>query len=152
MTDAAESESSNRALVRRMQEAIGAGDYEKLRALVHPDVVQEMPQSGERVVGVDNLIATLANRPGRPAPDSAPAQLIGEEPRYVMTPTFNLVRVEGTGDTFTVCNRTRYPDGSDWYVISVVTLRDGKIAKQVAFFAPCYAAPEWRAQWVESMD
>jgi ketosteroid isomerase-like protein len=152
MTDAAESESSNRALVRRMQEAIGAADYEKLRELAHPDMVQEMPQSGERVVGVDNIIATLANRPGRPAPDAAHSQFIGEEPRYVMTPTFNLVRVEGTGDTFTVHNRTRYPDGSDWYVISIVTLRDGKIAKQVAFFAPCYAAPEWRAQWVESMD
>lgn len=152
MADAAEGESSNRALIRRMQDAIGAGDYEKLRELVHPDVVQEMPQSGERVVGVDNLIATLANRPGRPAPDSARAQLIGEEPRYVMTPTFNLVRVEGTGDNFTVYNRTRYPDGSDWYVISIVTLRDGKIVKQVAFFAPCNAAPKWRAPWVESMD
>jgi hypothetical protein len=44
------------------------------------------------------------------------------------------------------------PDGSDWHVISIVTLRDGKIARQVAFFAPCYAVPEWRAQWVESMD
>jgi ketosteroid isomerase-like protein len=152
MTDAVESESGNRALVRRMQEALRAGDYEGLRELTHPDVVQEMPQSGERVVGIDNLIATLANRPGRLEPDSARAQFIGDEPRYVMTPTFNLVRVEGTGDTFTVYNRTRYPDGSDWYVISLVTLRDGKIAKQVAFFAPCSAAPEWRAPWVESMD
>jgi ketosteroid isomerase-like protein len=152
MAEAAENEPRNRALVRHMQEAIAAGDYEMLRELVHPDVVQEMPQSGERVVGVDNLIATLVNRPGRPAPDSAHAQFIGEEPRYVMTPTFNLVRVEGTGDTFTVYNRTRYPDGSDWYVISVVTLRDGRIAKQVAFFAPCYAAPDWRAQWAETTD
>ncbi len=111
-----------------------------------------MPQSGERVRGIDNLIATLSHLPGRVAPDIKHAQVIGEEPRYVMTPTFNLVRVEGTGDTLTVFNRTQYPDGSDWYVISIVTLRDGKIAKHVAFFAACYEAPEWRAQWTELMD
>ena len=111
-----------------------------------------MPQSGERVRGIDNLIATFANRPGRLMPDQAQAQVIGEEPRYVMTPTFNLVRVEGTGDTLILFRPTRYPDGSDWYVISVFTLRDGKIAKWVAFFAACYPAPEWRAQWVEPME
>ena len=69
-----------------------------------------------------------------------------------MTPTFNLVRIEGTGDTFTVVARSRYPDGSEWYVISLLTLRDGKVAKQLAFFAPCYPPPGWRAQWVEPID
>jgi ketosteroid isomerase-like protein len=133
-------------------EILAQGDYESLRELMHPDVVHEMPQSGERVRGIDNVIATFTNRPGRLGPDLASARVVEKEPRYVMTPTFNIVRVEGAEEIFTVYSRTRYPDGSDWYFVALVTVHDGKIAKDVAFFAPCYPAPEWRAPWVEPLD
>lgn len=145
-------DSAHRALWRRLMEALAEGDYESLRDVMHPDVVQEMPQSGERIRGLGNIIAELSHRPGRLGPDLASAHVVGDEARYAMTPTFNIVRVEGTGDSFTVFTRSRYPDGSDWYVVNLVTLRDGKVAKTIAFFAPCYPAPEWRAQWVEHMD
>ncbi len=44
--------------------------------------------------------------------------------------------------------KTRYPDGSDWYTVSVYSFLDGRISKQVVYFAPVMPAPEWRAQWV----
>jgi ketosteroid isomerase-like protein len=144
-----------RAVAERMVAAIRSGEFERLRELVHLDVVQEMPQSGERVRGVDNLIATFTRRPDPTSPGLGTAELtdvVGEEPRYVMTPTFTLVRVEGTGENLAVVARSRYPDGSDWYVISLLTFRDGRIAKNVSFFAPCYEAPEWRAPWVEPLE
>ena len=36
-------------------------------------------------------------------------------------------------------------------VITFSTIRDGKIWKQVEFWPKPFAAPEWRAQWVENI-
>jgi ketosteroid isomerase-like protein len=146
------SESHNRTVVDRMVEVIRTGDFERMRELMHPDVVQEMPQSGERIRGIDNLIATYTMRPEQFEPEARRAEVVGilgDEPHYVMTPTFNLVRVEGDGDALTVIAKSRYPDGSDWFVISILSFRDGKVARQIAYFAPCFPAPEWRAQFAE---
>ena len=69
-----------------------------------------------------------------------------------MTPTFNVVRVEGTGDTAVAVGRSRYPDGSLWWVINFITVRDDKIVRDTTYFAPAFPAPEWRAEWVEPMN
>ena len=68
-----------------------------------------------------------------------------------MTPTFNLVRVQGSGDHPVFVARLHYPDGSIWYMIGFTTIRDDKIARQVAYFAPEFPAPEWRAPFTEKM-
>ena len=36
-------------------------------------------------------------------------------------------------------------------VVSFFAIRDGKIQREVDYWPEAYAAPEWRAQWVESM-
>jgi hypothetical protein len=45
-----------------------------------------------------------------------------------------------------------YPDGSEWHIVAVLELRDGKILRQTDYFGPAYPAPEWRRQWVELID
>jgi hypothetical protein len=122
--------------------------------MLHPDYVDEMPQSGERTVGVENLIGMLQNYPGmdemRDAMENP--QLIGTEDRWVMGPNFRVVQVEGSSDVYTVTGAVRYPDGSYWHMIVIARLKDGLIHRTTSFYAPDFPAPEWRAQWVERME
>lgn len=146
-------EGDNRAVLAHLFSILSAGNVDALDEVLHDDYVQTMPQSGERVVGLANYRAIIENYPG--APDhivvaaSAGIHVAGHGPHYVMTPTFNLVRVEGEGDELTSYVKAKYPDGSEWYVINFITLKDGKILRSTDFFAPIFEAPEWRAQWVE---
>ena len=75
--------------------------------------------------------------------------ITGDEERYVMTPTFTVVKVEGIGDELTSYVKAKYPDGSDWYIITISSYKDSLIVKRIDFFAPFFDPPEWRAQWVE---
>jgi hypothetical protein len=43
----------------------------------------------------------------------------------------------------------RYADGSVYQAVCIMELRDGKVAKETDYFAEPFAAPQWRAQWVE---
>jgi hypothetical protein len=135
---------------------VGMLDTEDLGGLsefLADDVISDWPQSGERVRGIDNFRAILQKYPGRGAGgfQSEPVMVAGEEPHYIMTPTFNLVRVQGSGDNPVFVAKLRYPDGSIWYMIAFNIIKDNKIVHQTAYFAPEYAAPEWRAQWVEPL-
>ena len=130
-----------------------AQDLRRLDDLMTTDAVMEWPQSGERVHGIDNFREILSRYPGRDASGfrTEPILVAGEEPHYLMTPTFNLVRVQGSGDHPVYVAKLHYPDGSMWYMIGFTTIRDDKIARQVAYFAPEFPAPEWRAPFVERM-
>jgi hypothetical protein len=144
----------NERLMMRFVEILNSNDLDALKEVLHDDFVQEMPQSGELVRGLENYKAILVNYPGREkVPLKAERVLaIGEEPHYVMTPTFNLVRVQSHGDNPVGIFKLHYPDGSVWWVLWFLTIRDDKIAKEIDFFAPEFAPPEWRAQWVETME
>jgi hypothetical protein len=133
---------------------LDSDDLRRLDKFLAADVVMEWPQSRERVRGIDNFRAILSEYPGRNAAgfQSEPILVAGEEPHYVMTPTFNLVRVQGSGDSPIFVAKLRYPDGSTWWMIGFCTIRDDKIARQIAYFAPEYPAPDWRAGWVEHME
>jgi hypothetical protein len=65
---------------------------------------------------------------------------------------FTALKVVGSGDSLVATVESRYPDGSDWYVIAIGTFQAGRIVKVVQYFAPVSTAPPWRASWVESMD
>jgi hypothetical protein len=75
-------------------------------------------------------------------------RIIGSEDKWVSTPSFTLLKIVGTGDTYTVLAKVAYADQSEFDVVSVLELRHGKIAKATTFFAPLLEAPEWRSQWV----
>ena len=145
---------STKDLALKMYEAINKNELDLLDDIVADDVVLEWPQSCERVRGIRHLKAILGNYPGgRLEPHWESATVVqGDEGQFILTPMFTMVRVEGSGDTAFTSVKSRYPDGTDWYIVAIVTARDGKLVKFVQFFAPVYDAPEWRQKWVETMD
>ena len=141
---------SNREVVERYCAAL-PNDQETLRALRHPDFVEEWPQSGERVRGHERMAQIDANYPGG-MPTADVQRVVGSEDRWVVTPSFTLLRVAGTGDVYTAIARANYADGPLWYIALLIELRDGKVAKATTLFAPRLEPPAWRAEWVERMS
>src|SRR5260370_37453541 len=92
-----------------------------------PDMIVEYPQSGERIRGWANVRAVLENYPsGLP---EGKGKLIGSEDKWVVGPSFNVLRIEGRGDVYTLVGSARYPDGQTCPVAVLLEFRSGKIAK-----------------------
>jgi hypothetical protein len=117
-----------RELFIRLFEHMSAEEEHELR---HPDFVMEMPQSGERIVGRENMRAMQEKYPG--------------------PPSIELRRVVGSGDVWAIEMRSDY-DGRVYHVVMLVEFRDGKIVRETRYYADPFDAPEWRAEWVESME
>lgn len=128
--------------------AVQGRDSAAVRALTHGDFVGIYPQSGERIRGVENMCAILDHYPGG-YEDKGMDRLVGSEDRWVVTPAFTVLRVEGAGDTFTGVQKAVYPDGSEWRVVSIGEIRDGRVWRLETFFAPVFEPPAWRSEWVE---
>lgn len=142
----------HQALALRFVAALRAGDIATLRTVFTEDCVTEWPQSGERVRSLADFAAILDNYPGGPAGRQQELETLRARPvdtLKLVAPTYTFVAVEGGGNTGTITVKGRYPDGSDWWIVTLYRLRDGKIAQATNFFAPVYPAPEWRRQWVE---
>lgn len=137
-----------RAIFERYLEAIQARDLATLRHLAHPDFEDLYPQSGELTRGIENLIGIITNYPGV-LESLGRDRVVGGEDRFVRTPMFTVLRVEGGGDHFTGIQRARYPDGSTWFIVIVAELRDGLVYRTSSFFAPTFAPPAWRSGLVE---
>jgi len=101
----------------------------------HPeDYVMEMPQSGERFRGRENMRA-FQEAYQLPSPPSLQVRrVLVKEGLWV---------VEGVID---------YGDGRVFDVVLILELRDGKMWRDRWYFAESFEAPEWRAQWVERME
>jgi hypothetical protein len=117
-----------RDLFTRLFEHMSAEEEHDLR---HPDFVMEMPQSGERIVGRENMRKMQENYPG--------------------PPSIELRRVVGSGDVWAIEMRSDY-DGRVYYVVMLVEFSEGKIVRETRYYADPFDAPEWRADWVESME
>ena len=129
--------------------ALNERDLAALDALLHPDFEDVYPQSGERTRGPANLKAIIENYPGGGWTDQGLERVEGAEDRWVTTPTFTVLRIEGTGNVFTGVQRAQYPDGSEWHVILIGEMRDGQAWRMQTYFAPRFEPPDWRAQWVD---
>ena len=113
-------------------EALGRGDWDAAASYFHEDYVQEWPQSGERIVGRENAIAVNRNFPGG-------------------LPRMAFRRTTTQGDVIVMETELAYADGSVFHGVSIIELRDGKIARETDYFAEPVAPPQWRSQWVERM-
>jgi hypothetical protein len=91
------------------------------------DAVLEFPQSGERFVGVENLREWRSNYPA----DTA----------------FEFREVRGRDDFWVAELSVTYDGGSPSFGVSVLELRDGKIARETIYVTEGFEAPQWRAQW-----
>ena len=141
---------SNREIVEEFVRAIETKDIDAQCGLLADDFVDEMPQSGERTRGRENYRKIVEYYPGGIGTTSPEGRrIIGSEDRWVMTPTFHSLRIEGSGDVYTYIGTVRYADGGVWQIIAIVQLRDGKIARSTSWYAAPFEAPDWRAGYVE---
>lgn len=131
---------SNQELVEKFKAAMASGSMEALGRLLAEsatdDFVQEWPQSGERVVGREAVIKLNSSYEGATG----------------ISPKMALRRVLDGGDIAVVEGTIDYGDGIPVSFVSIVELRDGKIAKSTEYFANPFEAPAWRANLVERME
>src|SRR5256885_16116280 len=109
-------------------------------------MVVDYPQSGERIRGWANVRGAHDNYPGG-LPQDVDGKVIGSEDKWVVGPSFNVLRIEGTGDVYTLIGSARYPDGQTWQVMSLIELRSGKIAKTTELYGAPFDPPPWRSRW-----
>jgi hypothetical protein len=136
---------------KRYIRAIAEKDFATLEQMVHPDYVGEYPQSGERFRGFAAFRAQLENYPGGlPAapPEDPRTKILGDEERWAITPGYTVLPLAGP-ERYTTVSRAPYPDGSRWWVVSILTLRDEKVVHAETYFAPEFDPPEWRRGMVE---
>ena len=60
-------------------------------------------------------------------------------------------RVSGSGDFWVLEATLDYGDGDPYQAVFMFHVRDGRIAKEIAYRAKPFPAPDWRAPWVERM-
>jgi hypothetical protein len=123
---------------RFLTELLSNLDPEEEYNVRHEDYVMEMPQSGERFPGRENMRAFQeaypANRGESPPPTIRLRRVLIREGLWV---------AEGVYD---------YGDGRALDTVLIFELRDGKMWRDRWYFAEPFEAPEWRAQWVERME
>jgi ketosteroid isomerase-like protein len=146
------SDLNTRAIVDRYGKAMEVNDLEGLAAVLHEDYIEDYPQSGERIHGGANLTAMMANYPGGVPLSARLDTVVGTEDSWVMSASYTPMRIEGTGDQYTAVAHVFYPDGSEWHVIQLIRLKDGKVYRVTSFYAPRFEAPDWRAPFVERVE
>ena len=131
----------NDALERKLRDLYSSGDIEGLaRAmseLAATDMVQEWPQSGERIRGLENIAAINQSYEG----------VTGTAPKMTLR------RILKPGAAWVAESTIDYGDGTPVSLVSIIeTNAEGKIIKQTDYFANPFPAPEWRHKWVEQME
>lgn len=142
---------SRQDFFRRYMQAIATRDLPTLEQMIHPDFVEDYPQSGERLIGYAAFKFQLENYPSELPDqrfDDAVAKVLGEEERWAISPGYTVVPLTGP-ERFTIVSRAPYPDGSRWWIVSIVTLKDDKVWRAETYFAPEFEPPEWRKGMVE---
>jgi SnoaL-like domain len=102
-------------------------DPELAHAMYHDDAVLEFPQSGERFEGVGNFREWRS--------------------RYPADTNFEFREVRGAGDVWVAELTVTYDQGPENYGVSVIELRDGRIARESIYVTEGFEAPGWRAEW-----
>ncbi len=120
---------SGQQIVEALIATLNAGDVPGMDAVFHEDAVMDWPQSGERIVGGDNRRSIYGSFP--------------------QLPKISTRRITGEGDHWVAEADLDYGDGDPFQSVFIFELRDGKIAKETAYWTKPFPAPEWRAQWVQ---
>jgi len=102
-------------------------DPEGSHAMYHEDAVLEFPQSGERFEGVENFREWRSN--------------------YPAATSYEIRRVRGGSGVWVVELEVSYDGAPPMYGVSILELRDDKIARESIYVAEGWEAPEWRARW-----
>lgn len=120
-----------RAIARHF-EATGS-DEVRAADIYDDEAVLEYVQSGERIRGKADIIASRQAYPGRPA-------------------RFEVHRSAGTAAVQVVELTLRFDGGDPHPVVAVLDLRDGKVVRERIYIADPWSPPEYRARWVEPLN
>ncbi len=117
--------------INRLLDGVDRGDTSVMDEVFHEDAVMEWPASREQVIGAKNRRAVYAHMPTLPKVSNR--------------------HVYGEGDLWVAEATLTYGD-KPFSAVLIFTMRDGKIAKEVGYWAEPFAAPSWRADWVTPLD
>jgi hypothetical protein len=115
------------ASVRAMLEQHFSGDPDVAHAMYHGDAVLEFPQSGERFDGVESFREWRSN--------------------YPASTNVGFREIRGRDDFWVAEISISYDDGPWNFGVSILELREDKIARESIYVSEGWDAPEWRAQW-----
>ena len=119
-----------RAALDRHWAASDANDFESEHEIYLDDAVLEYPQSGERIRGRRAIQASRFAQPNQKR--------------------FAVRRILGAGDLWMTELVLTY-DGRPSYVVSIMEMNDGKVARETQYFGDPFEPGPSRAQWVERM-
>jgi hypothetical protein len=98
--------------------------------LFHPDGIQDLPQSGERIRGLTNILAVIDGHPDFPTSGT-------------------LRKITSIGDLFVVEGGLRYEGAGRYEEVMLMEFRDEKVAHSTDYYAAAFDPPAWRSDWVE---
>jgi ketosteroid isomerase-like protein len=119
-------EAGIRAALDQHWAASNAGDDEAEGQIYCDDVELEYPQSGERFRGLRNVIESRGRNPSKRR--------------------FEVRRTLGSGDLW-VIEYVIFYDERPVPTVSIMEFRDGKVAREIQYYADPFEAPAWRARW-----
>ena len=117
-----------RAALDRHWAASDANDFEAEHRIYRDDAVLDYPQSGERIVGRQNIQSSRAAQPNQKR--------------------FSVRRIIGAGNLWITEYVLTY-DGVPSYTVSIMEFVDGKVARETQYFGDPFKPGLSRAQWVE---
>lgn len=121
-----------RELVEKLIAGLNAGDVGVMDDVFHEDALMDWPQFSERIRGAENRRQVYSSIP--------------------KLPTITTRRIFGEGDLWIAEASLDYGDGAIFRTVFIFELREGKIARETAYWATPAPPAEWRAAWVESLD
>jgi ketosteroid isomerase-like protein len=119
-----------RAALDQHWAASDANDFETEHRIYLDDAVLEYPQSGELTRGRANIQGQRASQPNKKR--------------------FSIRRIVGSGELWVTEFILTY-DGKPSYTVSIMEFKGDKVARETQYFADPFAAPAFRAKWVERM-
>jgi hypothetical protein len=128
ITQTSQEEQIRQALVAHWL-ASAVGDTNSEHDIYADDAICDYPQSGERILGRNNLQALRSHHPGKPS-------------------GFKVRRMLGKGDLW-ITEYTIDYQGRSAFTVSIMEFRDGKVVHETQYFADPFDAPAWRSQWVQ---
>jgi len=119
------------AALDRHWAASDANDFDTEHEIYRDDAVLDYPQSGERIRGRRNILASRVAQPS--------------EKRFAVR------RIVGRGDLWVTEFILSY-DGKPSYTVSVMEFSGGKVARETQYFADPFEPGPSRAHLVERME
>ncbi|MFZ3331439.1 MAG: nuclear transport factor 2 family protein [Candidatus Acidiferrales bacterium] len=119
-----------RAALDQHWAASDANDFETEHRIYLEDAVLEYPQSGELTRGRANIQGQRASQPNKKR--------------------FSIRRIVGSGELWVTEFILTY-DAKPSYTVSIMEFKGDKVARETQYFADPFAAPAFRAKWVERM-